>query len=72
MDSPGKNTEVDCHSLLQRIFLTQGSNLGVLCCWQILYRLRSREDLYKVYKVDYGLKCIMYSHFLNPHIYYMN
>ena len=25
-DSPGKNTEVGCHSLLQGIFLTQGSN----------------------------------------------
>ena len=26
-DFPGKNTGVDCHALLQRIFLTQGSNL---------------------------------------------
>ena len=26
-DSPGKNTEVGCHALLQKIFLTQGSNL---------------------------------------------
>ena len=25
-DSPGKNTRVGCHSLLQGIFLTQGSN----------------------------------------------
>ena len=25
--SPGKNTRVDCHVLLQRIFLTQGLNL---------------------------------------------
>ena len=25
-DSPGKNTGVDCHALLQGIFLTQGSN----------------------------------------------
>ena len=28
-DSPGKNTEVGCHFLLQRIFLTQGSNPGL-------------------------------------------
>ena len=28
--SPGKNTGVDCHSLLQRIFPTQGSNQGLL------------------------------------------
>ena len=26
MDSPGKNTGVHCHFLLQGIFLTQGSN----------------------------------------------
>ena len=26
-DSPGKNTGVGCHALLQGIFLTQGSNL---------------------------------------------
>ena len=35
--SPGKNTGVGCHSLLQGIFLTQGSNLGLLHCRQILY-----------------------------------
>ena len=29
----------DCHFLLQRIFLTQGSNPGFLHCWQILYHL---------------------------------
>ena len=31
MGSPGKNTGVDCHALLQGIFLTQGSNLRLLC-----------------------------------------
>ena len=45
-DSLGKNTGVDCHSLLQRIFLTQGSNLGLLCCRQILYHLSYKEDPY--------------------------
>ena len=33
MDSPGKNTGVGCHPLLQGLFLTQGSNpylLGLL------------------------------------------
>ena len=29
-DSPGKNTGVDCHALLQQIFPTQGSNLCLL------------------------------------------
>ena len=35
-DSPGKNTGVGCHFLLQGIFLTQGSNLGLLHCGQML------------------------------------
>ena len=38
-DSPGKNTGVGCHFLLQGIFPTQGSNLGLLLCRQILYLL---------------------------------
>ena len=35
-DSPGKNTGVGCHFLLQGIFPTQGSNLHLLylLCWQ--------------------------------------
>ena len=44
-ESPGKNTGVDCRSLLQRIFLTQGSNSGLLHCRQLLYHLSYREDL---------------------------
>ena len=31
LDSPSKNTEVDCHALLHGIFLTQGSNPHLLC-----------------------------------------
>ena len=38
-DSLGKNTGVDCHSLLQGIFLTQELNSGLLHCRQILYHL---------------------------------
>ena len=38
-DSPGKNTGVGCHALLQMIFLTQGQNAGVLNHRQILYLL---------------------------------
>ena len=30
-DSPGKNTRVGCHALLQRIFPTQGPNWSLLC-----------------------------------------
>ena len=38
-DSPGKNTEVGCHALLQGIFPTQGLNPGLLPYRWILYRL---------------------------------
>ena len=38
-DFPGKNIGVDCRFLLQEIFPTQESNLGLLHCRQILYRL---------------------------------
>ena len=36
-DSPGKNTGVGCHALLQGIFLTQGLNPHLLCLlhWQV-------------------------------------
>ena len=38
-DSPGMNTGVSCHSLLQGTFTTQESNPGLLYCRQILYHL---------------------------------
>ena len=38
-DFLGKSTGVGCHFLLQGIFPTQGSNLGLLHCRQTLYRL---------------------------------
>ena len=38
-DSPGKNTRVGYHSLLQGVFATQGLNLSLLHCRQILYPL---------------------------------
>ena len=39
-DSPGKNTGVGCHTFLQGIFPTQGSNPSLLHCMWILYCLR--------------------------------
>ena len=39
MEFSSKNTRVGRHSLLQRIFLTQGLNPGLLHCKQILYHL---------------------------------
>ena len=44
-DSPGKNTGVGCHSLLQGIFLTQGLNPRLLDCRQILYHLSHQGSL---------------------------
>ena len=38
-DSPGENTGMGCHALLQGIFPTQGSSPGLLHCRQILYQL---------------------------------
>ena len=38
-DSPGKNTGVSCHALLQGIFPTRGLNPGLAHCRQILYCL---------------------------------
>ena len=39
VDSLGKDTGVDCHALLQGIFLIHGSNPGISHCRQILYHL---------------------------------
>ena len=47
-DSPGKNTRVGCHALLQGIFPTQGQNPGLPYCRWILYCLshqKSRQPL---------------------------
>ena len=38
-DSPGKNTRVGCHALLQGIFPNQGLNPGLPHCRQTLYHL---------------------------------
>ena len=43
-DFPGRNTGVGSHSLLQGIFPTQGSNLGLPRCRQILYCLRHQRS----------------------------
>ena len=48
--SPGKNTGVGCYSLLQGIFLTQGLNLSLLRCRQVLYLLRHWGGPHWLYK----------------------
>ena len=43
-DSPGESIGVGCYSLLQRIFLIQGLNPGLLHCRWILYCLSHQES----------------------------
>ena len=44
---PGKNTGVGCHFLLLEIFPTQGLNLGLMHCRQMLYNLSHQRRLWK-------------------------
>ena len=44
-DSPGKNSGDSCHSLLQGILQTKGTNLCFLHCSQILYHLSHHRSL---------------------------
>ena len=43
-NSPGQNTGVGSLALLQGIFLTQGSNLGLPHCRRILYQLSHKRN----------------------------
>ena len=45
-DSPGKNTGVGCHVLLEGVFPTQGSNPHLPHCRQILYHLSHQGRVY--------------------------
>ena len=47
-DFPGKSTGVGCHFLLQGIFLTQGSNPGLLHCRQMIYPLSHQGSPEKI------------------------
>ena len=47
-NSLGRNTGMGCHSILQRIFPTQGSNPGLLHYRQILYSLSHEGSLGKL------------------------
>ena len=60
LDFPGKNTGGGCHFLLQGIFPTQGSNLGLLHCRWILYWL-SYQGSSALNKAGYSI-----------HIWWMN
>ena len=57
LNSPGKNTGIGCHSFLQGIFPTQGSNPGLSCCRQILSHLNNQRS-------PFGHVCECVSHSL--------
>ena len=52
-DSPGKNTGMGCHALLQGIFPTQGLNSGLPNCRQILYHLSHQGSSLIKIKLSY-------------------
>ena len=52
-NSPGKNAGVGSHSFLEVIFLTQGSNLGLLHCRRNLYHLSHQGSLSHIELVLY-------------------
>ena len=54
-NSPGKNTGVGCHALLQGIFPTQGYNPGLPNCRQILCRLSHQRSPKKAYRWQIGI-----------------
>ena len=69
-NSPGRNTGVGCHFLLQGIFATQGSSPGFLHCRQILYR-RSHQGLRKVNVHSFIAEPSVVSHWLPCHAPYV-
>ena len=52
-DSPGKNTRVGCHFLLQGFFLIKELSLGLLHCRQILYWLSCEGS--PIYALEYDI-----------------
>ena len=61
LDSPGKNTGMGCHALLQGIFLTQGLNPHLLHCRQILYqRITGEAPLHPITLVNSFLVLIVF------------
>ena len=67
-DSPGKNTGVGSHSLLQGIFLTQGSNPGLLALWAVFNFWVSKERYVYLCVCMYIYVCI-YNIYICVHIH---
>ena len=69
-DSPGKNAGVDCHTLLQRIFPTQGLNPDLPHCRQILYHLNCQFNLLLLYKYCSKSHCFLLTIRKGKYIFY--
>ena len=60
-DSPGKNTGLGCHALLQGIFPTQGSNPGLLHCRQILCQLSYQGSPWSTHIYIHNMLSVVHS-----------
>ena len=80
-DSPGKNTGVGYHALLQGMFPTSGSNPGLLHCRWVLYqlshqgspcnRLKSGKYFSETYLILLLLYLIFYIYFFYFFFFYI-
>ena len=59
-NSPGQNTGVGSLSLLQGIFPTQGCNLVLLHCWQILYQLSHKGRPFMLLQLWGSMDLLLY------------
>ena len=76
-NSPGQNTGVGSHSLLQGIFPTQGSNPGLPHCRRILYQLSHQGSYHLVilhsiiFTVLINLNCLLPFYSQNCQLHYL-
>ena len=70
-NSPGKNTGVGCHALLQGIFPTQGSSPGLLHCRWTLYHLRFKSDLCRAFQRERTSTSALYSSLGFPNVQFV-
>ena len=64
-NSPGKNTRLGCHFLLQGIFLNQGLNPGLPHCRQMLYHLSHKVTISSVQFSSVTQSCPTLCHPMN-------
>ena len=70
---PGKSPGVGCHFLLQGIFPTQGSNLGLPHCRQTLYTRLTQSMLASFPSVNVGPQChIPYESISQVRVYHIH